>query len=228
MPFWGWLIIVALVTFLAITLTVYNSVLQLNAPILGLEKVSRAARPAEWARAEEVAPFALTHGYEFHGAWELMVQPRTLAFVWRKPDRAEFFCQYQAATKVCYDLVSILGPELGLTTASSKDAFTLPSPPGAYTQAFHGAPLDHLWQRHQEARAALEARFGWAAQDGEGFETHVRRAIKRQTDYIRRLPLWALRGTWWYFVVRERKKDRPITDLYDLSPGTPKLPRHVA
>lgn len=228
MPIWGWLIVTALVTFVAITLTVYNSVLQLNAPNLGLEKISRASRPAEWAKAEEAAPFAMRHGYDFHGAWELMVQPRTLAFVWQIPERAEFLCQYQGANKVCYDMVSIFGPELGLTTGNTKDALTLPSAPGAYTQVLHGADLEALWQRHQEGRSVLEARFGAAAKNGEEFETQVRRSIKRQTDYIRKLPFWALRGSWWYFVVREQRKNRPITELYDLAPGIPKTPRQVA
>lgn len=228
MPFWGWLIVTALVIFVAITLTMYNSVLQLNAPDLGLEKISKGSRPAEWTKAEMAAPFATRHGYDFHGAWELMIQPRTLAFVWQMPDRAEFLCQYQAANRICYDLVSILGPETGLTTGNTKDALTLPTPPGSYTQAFHGADLDALWRHHQEGRAALESRFGPAPKNSDGFETHVRRAIKRQTDYIRKLPFWALRGSWWYFVVREQRKNRPITQLYDLAPGMPKAAKRIA
>jgi hypothetical protein len=103
-----------------------------------------------------------------------------------------------------------------MTTASTKDTFTLPQPPGACVQAFPGADLDGLWSRHVASREAFVRVFGEPQHHGEDFESLVLGALKRQAEYVRSLRLWPFRGPWWFFVGRDRKKDRLASNVYDL------------
>lgn len=216
MPVWIWPAGVALLVWVLVALTIYQSVHQLGAPTLRLEKFPRPDHPAEWARAEEVAPWAARRGLEFVGAFRLLMQPAPVIFAWQAKETAEYFCQYQVGGQIQYDVVSIFGPDLGLTTSSSKDAFTLPQPSGVCVQAFHKADLDTLWSRHEDSRSAFVARFGAPRHLPGPFESMLLGALRKQAAYVQRIPMWPLRGAWWYFVTREAKKNRPASELYDL------------
>ena len=83
-------------------------------------------------------------------------------------------------------------------------------------QAFPGQDLEQLWERHEESRSEFVRVFGDPNVPQDGFEGLVLGALKRQAAYVQSIPFWQLRGPWWFFVERDRKKDRLASEAYDL------------
>ena len=217
MPLWTILLSLAVLACALVTVTVWQTVLQLGAPELRLERFARFDHPGAWEIAEEIAPWAVRHGLEFLGGFRLLLQSEPMIFAWRSTATSEFFCQYQQGGQLQYDIVSIFGPRLGMTTTSTKDTFTLPQPPGVCVQAFPGQDLDGLWNRHVASREAFVRVFGEPQYRGEEFESLVLGSLRRQAEYVRSLPFWQFRGPWWFFVGRDRKKNRLASEVYDLT-----------
>lgn len=228
MPLWALILCLGALACALVTVTVWQSVLQIGAPDLRLEKVARFDRPEEWQTAEQIAPWAVRHGFEFLGGFRLRLQTEPLVFAWQSSETSEYLCQYQVGGQVQYDIISIFGPRLGMTTASTKDSFTLPQPPGACVQAFPGQDLEGLWNAHLSARAAFVRVFGEPRYHGENFESLVLGALRRQAEYVQSLPFWQFRGPWWFFVGRDRKKNRLASDVYDLAGLAQKMEFPVA
>ncbi|MEZ4647818.1 MAG: hypothetical protein R3E97_03365 [Candidatus Eisenbacteria bacterium] len=216
MPIWSACFGLVLLACVVVSFTIWQSVLQLSSPDLRLDRVARHERPDEWDVAEQVAPWAVRKGFDFLGAFQLRMQSEPLAFAWRRGDSAEYLCQYQVGGQVQYDIVSLFAPRIGLTTASTKDSFALPQPPGACVQAFPGEDLEQLWERHALARLEFTRVFGEPSTAEESFESLVLGALRRQAEYVQSIPFWQLRGPWWFFVERDRKKNRLASEAYDL------------
>ena len=67
---------------------------------------------------------------------------------WSQRDAA-WALMYYYKGKCIYDFVTKLNDKNSITTASAKDALTLPATSGSYRQAFTGLSLDALYQKHQ-------------------------------------------------------------------------------
>lgn len=110
------------------------------------------------------------------------------------------------------DFVSNFEQGISLTTASSRDAFTLPQAPGALVQVFtHTRSIDALYQRHLAGCRKISAVLGLkpVAAPSKLLPT-LCTAIKKQSEYIRTLPLWYARGFFWYFINRHIKANKLI------------------
>lgn len=198
--------LVALISF-----AVYASVRKLADPALAIvpapedEYITQYESAAEHDHWAEANGFDYLGGYLFHG-------PVT-AFVgaWQHRDQPTFFCVYCHPGREEFDLVTIYSDTLGLTTGSTKDGQLMPRQATSYAQTFSGLDLDTMWVRHTEAQQYLETnarltRHPWT----KPFEATLVDAIHQQTDYVRSLLFWPLRGTYWYFVRRSRWHNRSI------------------
>ncbi len=214
MSVWFWMLAACFVALILVGFAIYDTVSRLSRIGLELPKLSRDERTDEWEEAEEVAGWALHQGFSFHGAYRLE-ETSTSVFVWVKPEDHDYLCQYQVGGQTHYDLITIYAPERGLTTGSTKDAFTLPAAPGTYLQTFHGADLDTLLDRHETARPFMDERFGPPNGPGEGsFESILLGAMRRQMDHVRSIPFWYLRGIGWFLFRRGQFTDHPIEEIY--------------
>jgi hypothetical protein len=75
--------------------------------------------------------------------------------------------------------------------------------------------LDELWRSHQEGTHFV---LRWAGVELRPLEkdllTEIAESVQDQMAHIRSLPLWYLRGGWWYFVRRRRLHNVPIEDQH--------------
>lgn len=109
------------------------------------------------------------------------------------------------------DFVTRYTDTLCITTASTKDAMTLPNLQTAYTQSFTELCNDELYARHREACARVEATTGRTPRSRQSdLLSEVERYMLLQVEYITRLPLWRWRGVYWFFVRRNLLVNKPV------------------
>ena len=98
-----------------------------------------------------------------------------------------------------------------LTTASTKDAVSLPSKPKYYIQAFDNKSLEDKYEAHIIASKkiiehhAVSPRF-----DELNILQTIRKEIKIKTDYIMNLHLWKIRGVYWFLIRRNLMVNKAI------------------
>jgi len=118
---------------------------------------------------------------------------------------------YNANGLVNIDFVTRYSDTLGVTTASTKDAMTLPNRTTAYTQAFTLLDNDELYARHQEACPRVEAAERISPLPKQDLMAEIEKSMLYQVEYVTSLPLWRLRGVYWFFGRRNLKVNKPIT-----------------
>jgi hypothetical protein len=176
------------------------------------------AQMAGDANYEAVSAWAVANGFEpdivadFHAT----PGPRPLRLMlWRNSYKKTYLSAYTTPEKLCWEFVTILTDDNVLTTASTKDAMTLPAAPGAYIQAFDGQDFDGLFRRHEAGLVYLHENKGLVIVDRwEPTEVLILHSIQRQVAHVRNLPLWQCRGVYWYFIRRPRLSNKPVEQLY--------------
>ena len=137
--------------------------------------------------------------------------PPILCSVWNSEEEKTRVAVYMAGEKTNIDFVTKYGDHLGITTASTKDAMTLPHIPGIYIQAFTGLGIQNQYQKHLDARKLIETNLEVSPQfSDEDALTEISTAIQRQGNYIMGLPFWFARGVYWYFFRRNLEVNKPI------------------
>ena len=208
------LIIAGIVAFVFILISVmtYINVIGFGKAELQLSGLVVPDQENEWAQAND---------FEYLGSYMMKVAgTQTEIWAWRRADRPTFFCRYlvRAGTmsKIAYDLVTEFSDEISITTASTKDGNSLPHSPGAYSQSFSRMSFDERWQKHIEAENYLMD-YGGARLEANDtpFEQAITTAIRKQSNYIRTLPLWPLRGTYWHFVRRHLLHNKSIQTQHE-------------
>ncbi|WP_456414181.1 hypothetical protein [Thiolapillus sp.] len=173
------------------------------------ERLEDAQGISAWARAQD---FALDSQFDFDsiigcGGIKLAVEG------WYSPARKCFLMHYHAADKSYYEFVSTLEGGYSLSSSGSADSLSLPFPPGVFTQAFEGMPLDELLREHEKALAFFRQRFGVepAAPD-QPLRDLLLEAVKAQMHYVQSQPLWYLQIAWWHLVRRRIQKNKSVIE----------------
>ena len=212
------IIIIAIVLglILLINSSVVNSVNRMNEPEslfsikeqLEDEGFQKAFNNASiWAQKNGYNPDKL---FEFYG---LSNGQAIKGATWLNQAEGTILALYYAMDKSHYDLVTIYNDDIGLTTTNSKDAFTLPQAPKAFTQAFPQFSLDDLFHKHLKGRKYLEEKLQLLTPNKleENTVELMSKAIKRQMSYIRSLPFWGWQGAYWYFIRRNLKSGKEVS-----------------
>lgn len=218
---------------IAIIYGIYSSMTELGRlqelPPLGDEE--READADQWASQ---------NGFRFDGNFYMPLSAtETFISLWRHSQDPGFFCDYlsrprrpknndkpDAAAKRVFDLVTVFENDRGLTTSNTKDGQLLPPAPGNYKQTFSTDDLDDLYQRHQQAVEYLvnTGGAGLGACDKPA-EQVLLDSIRETTQYIRSLPLWPIRGIYWYLVRQKLRHNLSIQQQHEK--GKIKLPNEL-
>lgn len=207
-----WGIAVALAAFAGFfTLCLYRVVIA-----LGQLELRPAAdlTPEESAEVQRHGEWAAAHGFEPVGVFRTVVpgQPPVLVAAWRFPGLSTYFCMYQRQ-RVHTDRVTHFRGGTGIATSSSAAAFQLPMRPGMAGQAYPGATLDELWNRHLEAEEHFVKRLGFQFEPAGSFEQQFTTAMRAQSAHVRSMTLWPLRMYVW-LMTAHRHVNRPVTVLH--------------
>lgn len=201
------LIILGIVNF-----TTWRSVRLLSKPANLLEEVDSIEDMAFLREHGEFAQWCVGNkfvhetNFLFHGL--LNGPPLKCSAWWSSSDRT-WALIYVTHMGKNIDFVTTYKGGVSLTTASSKDSLTLPSPPGAYIQAFTNTSNDERYSFHKNAVCELEDRYEvLMANDKLDLFDLISESILRQVAYIRTLPAWYLRGAYWYFISRNLKVNK--------------------
>jgi len=160
-------------------------------------------------RREPIEPthaFTEPNGFEFQGYFALTGVNGLIA-AWQRADRPTFFCHYVLTAgnqlRTSFDFVTLFADEIGLTTGSNRDGHLMPRRPTSFLQTFSDRELEGLWAAHLETEEYLMDHGGARLVAMEtSFEEAFESSIRRSAEYVGSLPLWPLRGTYWYFVRR--------------------------
>ncbi|MCX7545802.1 hypothetical protein [Marinicella gelatinilytica] len=200
-------IFVFLLTFWAIiNYSYYQSVRHLSNAQKLLEEVE-LINDQNFIKAHKTfSDWCLSNGFEhnkyflFHG---VINGPALMCSAWWSDSTKTWALLYVSKIKNNIDFCTIFENNIDLTTASSKDALSLPKPPDSYIQSFTKISHDDQYTYHKDVVSDI----GQAHQVSVNAEKQdlfmlITESIARQRDYIKTLPFWYLRGTYWYFASR--------------------------
>jgi hypothetical protein len=175
--------------------------------------------------------WAKSNGFEYIGSYKMSLPiANNHIWAWRRTDRPTFFCRYliqvKNDSKVAHELVTDFANNVSLSTADTNFANSQPHRGGSYVQGFTGISLDEEWNLHIEAEnylidkgaAKLEAK-------DANFENDFIKDIRRHANYIQSLPLWPLRGIYWYFIRRRLYSNKSIRVQHEK--GMTRLPNEL-
>jgi hypothetical protein len=121
------------------------------------------------------------------------------------------FCFARTATTTTFELEAQISERASLTTTRSGVAFMFPRQFGEFTQSFPGADVVRLWKLHLEGTEFLISHsIVSVGPCREAFPASHRRSVVEQLTHVRSLPLWPVRGIYWYLVKRFLMRNRPI------------------
>ena len=168
------------------------------------------ATRARWAEDNDFRPDLLA---DFHGA--VGAGPITMA-VWKNEYKKTFLSSYVVGENIASEFVTLLNNGSGLTTSNSIDSMLFPNAPGHYVQAFGGmTDLNNLFKQHEAALIHLNQKKNVSIADRwETTDVLIVESIKRQIQHVKSLPLWQLRGCYWFFIRRHRMKNKTIAEQY--------------
>ncbi len=171
-----------------------------------VQQLEAASEMDEWARS---AGFALA-GYFRTGK---VVNTTSFLAIWQQRNTPTFFTvTYTVAgaglstvTNWCIEFTTSFNRDGALDTSTTRASHFFPPRPGVYRQSFSNLDAAQLWTRHQEALRHLAAESTiQMSPPTERIQTLVEQSVARQAGYVRSLPLWFLRGPYWYLVRRYR------------------------
>lgn len=203
-----------IVSVIAINYTVYHSVKMLLNPEKIIERVSKID-DKKFNRAfhklnelAESLSFAHEEFFLFHG---VIAGPPLLCASWFSAKEKTRMLVYMGGGNRNIDFVTKYSDVLSLTTGSTQDAMLLPYPPSYYVQAFTGIGTHAQYYRHLEARKLIEKKLNVAPiLPNLDVLNEISIALKRQANYIMRLPYWYLRGVYWFLIQRGNKVNKRV------------------
>lgn len=161
----------------------------------------------EWATAQ---------GFELVGSYRFRCPPSppVLITAWQWPGVDVHFCLYQRPKKwvpeIITDRVTQFTNGASLTTAVSVKAMVLPCPQGMFMQAFPGAGLDELWDRHLAAEdLLLRAARLQPASGAVPFDHRFLAFLRDHVAFVRTRAFWPIRVYYWHLTARLRA-NKPV------------------
>ncbi len=172
------------------------------------DETERAARhflPADVLFFIDSKGFQFTRAYVFHN---------TRFALWTLPDGAppsRHFALLRASTTKCFEFQTDFSDEQSLTTGMNTSSGLFPRPWGVFAQSFPRSSVQQLWASHLEGERFLTEHARLKAQPCRlPPEERYRNGVVTLLNYVASLPLWPLRGVYWYFVKRFLTHNRPI------------------
>jgi hypothetical protein len=137
------------------------------------------------------------------------------AVAWTKVDESTYLMVYLIGSAgISMEFVTVCGENV-LETSSKKDAQLFPWPPGSYQQSF-STSTSELWRRHQEAIQYLSQVSDFRPSNSPpDLGVEFARGLKQQAHYVRSLPFWPLRVSYWYFVRRNFRHNKTVRQLME-------------
>jgi hypothetical protein len=164
-----------------------------------------AAMQPETATFLQAAGFSFAEAYAFH----------TLHIgVWTRPSGhppLQSFSILRAPMSWTLEFMTEFSDNASLTTSTSRSAFMFPRGFGGFMQSFPKASISELWDAHQKGEEHLRSLLKLPISECRlTFEERVSRALVRQLTHVRSLPLWPIRGIYWFSLKRFLMHNRPI------------------
>ena len=210
-----YILILPIIVWGLVNLTVVISVRLLSKPYELLEDVNKIDSKqflstipefSNWCRENN---FVHEKDFLFHG---ILTGPPIECSAWWSSTEKTWALLYVAPTAKNIDFVSTFAQGFALSTASSRDSLMLPSPPNSYIQAFTNMGNEERYALHQEALERIERSLGSINLDDRSELFHkIAESILDQVSYIRKKPLWHLRGAYWYFVSRNLDANKAVS-----------------
>jgi len=172
----------------------------------------------------DLSSFLLTRGFRPVEAYRFH---RIRLAIWMQPDGppSQYFSFYRTPTQSNFEFVAGFSDDGSLTTTRGRAAFIFPRPFGAFIQSFPNSSIEQLWDLHVKGTQHLISDVSIPTREcSHSFPKGFRRSIVRQLSLIRSLPLWPVRGVYWFLVKRFLLHNRPVwkQDIARLYP--PALP----
>ena len=181
-----------------------------------LEPAEEAGYPRDFATVREVDAWAKDQGFDLIGCYIAHLLSPGFVAAWKHRQRPTYFCLYGVQHVYAHEFVTVFAEDRMLTTANTPDAQLFPRPDGYYLQSFDKLPLDDLLTRHAAAEHYLMQQGRLREESLAGsFEEHLAHAFARQMAYIETLPLWQLRGGYWFLIRKDRYHRKTIEELHD-------------
>jgi len=178
------------------------------------QRIEATLAAREWAQQNE---FIFVGYYLF--------QTNVFIAAWQRQDRPTFFCYYLVQHKTLSDMVTIFDDEIGLTTGSRADTHFFPRSDNMYMQSFSRLGFDGFWDRHVATENYLIDHGADLVEQELDFETCIVQAVRQQMQFVRKIPLWPLRGLWWFLVRRFRWHNLTIRQQHER--GWIRLPKEL-
>ena len=163
------------------------------------------ALPPDVAAFLDVLGFKFSAAYKFHachiGIWE---QQGTAA-----PRRLFSFSRTGLSRTT--EFITEFSDDYSLTTTMTKAAFVFPRSYGSFMQSFPKYSIQQLWDQHGHGEQFITSDLAVPVKQctlsfADGF--HI--GVLRQMACIRSVPLWPIRGIYWFFLKRFLMQNRPI------------------
>ena len=201
---------------LLISAILYGMMIKLSDPQSVIRRLPNiATHPRLRQAVDRHRAWADEHGLDWVEAYDC---GQIAMGLWKHLSEPIFFCVYVGPTdKLLYDIVTVLDAKhhIGVTTHNSPDGMMLPAAPGSYRQSFPDLPLEELWERHLAAEVFLsqELRIQPRPLQQHPYDL-LCDSMRRQVNHVRRIPLWPLRGAYWYFIARHRRVNQSVEEQF--------------
>jgi hypothetical protein len=176
-----------------------------------LREGSEYASRARWAEANGFEPDMMIDFYGGGGSGRITMG------IWKNRDKRIYFCSYDIVVKdkIAYEFSSELNKDSDLSTSNIKDSMLFPDSPGSYKQAFDRLDLDALFIKHENATTHLQQHRNLSVVErAEPMNELMLESFHRLVTHVKSLPLWQLRGAYWFFIRRYRMNNKSIAQQY--------------
>jgi hypothetical protein len=196
---------------LIVVVVMYGVMTKLSNPEKLLRPISGELSPARQAIVLQHQEWLAAQGYQFLTSFQFST---IQVVVFQQTDAPRYFnLNFHKSTT--YDLVTRFDDTRSLTTATSDSIGMIPPAPGCYKQGFPRAAADLALQRHLEAETYLINKFGIVCQAvTKPYEQLLIDGMRAEVAHVKSMPLWPIRGIYWYFVNRTRMANRTIQEQF--------------
>jgi len=163
----------------------------------------------DWTEANDFTPDLVFdfHSIENSGPLETIV--------WKNKQHPELFIVYyhSPTNTIAFEFSRLLPEGKGVATSSTRDALSLPRPPGNYMQVFEKLGVAELYLKHCEAvEQVMQSQLSGTQLEVPANTIYIFiSAIKNQSKYIKTIPHWHHKGAYWYFVRRNALANKAIS-----------------
>jgi hypothetical protein len=159
--------------------------------------------------------WAAAHHFQPAGAYRA-THLAAKVVAWTQEGEPSYLCVYlifNARTET--EFITVCGEKV-LATGRTKDTHLFPTPRGSWQQSFSTSSIGELWSLHLEASKYLSEITDFRpAKYAPNLQDDFTRAMRREAEHVRSLPLWPLRIPYWYFVRRNALHNKSIRQLME-------------